>query len=121
LILGNSFFLKKLLKLHSYVVRGDIGMIIAELSITPLGEGTSVGKYVKIALQVLKESRVKFETHAMATVVECESLEKLFEVVKKAHYSVLEAGAKRVITTLKIDDRRDKEATIDSKLDSIKV
>ena len=96
-------------------------MIIAELSITPLGEGISVSRYVKIALQALKESGVKFETNAMATVIECKSIEELFEVVKKAHDSVLEAGAKRVITSLKIDDRRDKEATIETKLDSVKV
>jgi len=96
-------------------------MIIAELSITPLGEGISVSRYVKIALQALKESGVKFETNAMATVIECKSIEELFAVVKKAHDSVLEAGAKRVITSLKIDDRRDKEATIETKLDSVKV
>ncbi|HEX08525.1 MAG TPA: MTH1187 family thiamine-binding protein [Thermoplasmatales archaeon] len=96
-------------------------MIIAELSITPLGEGISVSRYVKIALQTLKESGVKFETNAMATVIECKSIEELFAVVKKAHDSVLEAGAKRVITSLKIDDRRDKEATIETKLDSVKV
>ncbi|MCD6108425.1 MAG: MTH1187 family thiamine-binding protein [Thermoplasmata archaeon] len=96
-------------------------MIIAELSITPLGEGTSVSRYVKIALQTLKESGVKFETNAMATVIECKSMEELFAVVKKAHDSVLEAGAKRIITSLKIDDRRDKGATIETKLDSVKV
>ena len=96
-------------------------MIIAELSITPLGEGTSVSRYVKIALQTLKESGVKFETNAMATVIECENIEKLFELVKKAHNSVLKAGAKRVITSLKIDDRRDRKATIETKLDSVNV
>ena len=95
-------------------------MIVAEISITPIGEGTSVSKYVKPAIKSLKESGIKFQTNAMSTVIEVEDLETLFNVVKKAHEAVLEAGAKRLITDLKIDDRRDKEITIESKLKTIR-
>ena len=90
------------------------------MSITPIGEGTSVSKYVKAAIKYLKENGVKFQTNPMSTVIEVEDLETLFNVVKKAHEAVLEAGAKRLITDLKIDDRRDKEITIESKLKAIR-
>jgi uncharacterized protein (TIGR00106 family) len=95
-------------------------MIIAELSITPIGSGTSVSKYVKIALDALKKSGIYFETNAMATVIETKDIDELFDVIKRAHNAVLEAGVKRVITHIKIDDRKDKEVTIKSKLDAIK-
>ncbi len=95
-------------------------MIVAELSITPIGEGTSVSKYIKTALESLKENGVKFRANAMSTVIEVEDLETLFNVVKKVHETVLNAGAKRLITDLKIDDRKDKEITIESKLKAIK-
>jgi uncharacterized protein (TIGR00106 family) len=95
-------------------------MIIAQLSIAPLGEGTSVSKYVRIVLDVLKEENVRSKTNAMATVIETNDLETLFNIVQKAHEAVLKAGGKRVITELKIDDRRDKKSTINSKLESLR-
>lgn len=94
-------------------------MIIAKLSIAPIGKGCSVSTYVKIVLDVLKNEQVSFQTNAMATVIETDDLDTLFSVVKKAHIAVSQAGADRIITELKIDDRRDKEVTIESKLKSI--
>ena len=95
-------------------------MIISQLSISTLGEETSVSRYVKIVLNVLKKENIKFKTNAMATVLETEDLDTLFNTVKKAHNAVIKAGGKRIITELKIDDRRDKNATAESKLNSIK-
>ena len=95
-------------------------MIIAQLSIAPVGKEVSVSKYVKLVLGALKKEQVKFETNAMSTVIETEDLKTLFDVVEKAHNTVLAAGADRVITELKIDDRRDKDATITSKLNALK-
>jgi len=94
-------------------------MIISQLSIAPLGEGTSVSKYVKIVIKSIEKSGVKHKTNAMATVIETEDIDTLFNVVKNAHNAVIKAGAKRVITELKIDDRRDKNASIKSKLSII--
>ena len=95
-------------------------MIIAQLSIAPVGKEVSVSKYVKLVRRTLKKEQVKFETNAMSTVIETEDLKTLFDVVEKAHNTVLAAGADRVITELKIDDRRDKDATITSKLSALK-
>jgi len=94
-------------------------MIISQLSIAPVGKDVSLSKYVKTALNVLEKSDIKFETNAMATVIETEDLETLFTVVEKAHKAVMKSGAKRVITELKIDDRGDKNVTMKSKLKSI--
>ena len=95
-------------------------MIIAQLSIAPIGKKVSVSKYVKLVIETLKKGNVKFETNAMATVVETEDLKTLFDVVQKAHNAVVASGAERVITELKIDDRRDKDATIKSKINALK-
>jgi uncharacterized protein (TIGR00106 family) len=95
-------------------------MIIAQLSIAPLGKGTSVSTYVKIVRETLKKEHVTFQTNPMATVIETKDLTTLFHVIQKAHQAVIDAGAERIITEIKIDDRRDKEATMDSKLQSLK-
>jgi len=94
-------------------------MIISQLSIAPVGKDVSLSKYVKTALNILKKSNIKFETNAMATVIETEDLETLFKVVEEAHKAVMKSGAKRVITELKIDDRGDKNVTMKSKLKSV--
>jgi uncharacterized protein (TIGR00106 family) len=94
-------------------------MIISQLSIAPVGEGTSLSRYVRIVIDVLKESNVRFKINDMATVIETEDLDTLFKTVEKAHAAVIDAGAKRVITELKIDDRRDKNITLGDKINSI--
>ena len=94
-------------------------MIISQLSIAPVGEGTSLSKYVKIVIDVLEKNDIKFKTNDMATVIETENLKTLFRVVEEAHKAVIDTGAKRVITELKIDDRKDKEVIIGTKVKSI--
>ena len=94
-------------------------MIISQLSIAPLGEGTSVSKYVKVVIETIKNSGVKQKTNAMATVIETSDLETLFKAVKDAHNAVIDAGAKRVVTELKIDHRLDKDVYIGTKIKSL--
>ena len=95
-------------------------MIIAQLSIAPVGKDISLGKYVKIVIDVLKNEPINIKTNAMATVIEASDLNTIFTAVQKAHNAVFKAGANRVITELKIDDRKDKNVTMSSKLSSIK-
>ena len=95
-------------------------MIILQLSIAPVGKDVSLSRYVKKVISVLKENNIKFETNDMATVIETEDLETLFNIVEKAHKAVIESGAQRVITELKIDDRRDKNVTMGYKLKSLR-
>lgn len=94
-------------------------MIIASISVSPIGVGTELHEFVKRAIEEIKKKGIKYEVNAMSTVVEVSSLEELFDVVKRAHSAVLDAGAKRVITEVKIDDRRDKEATMESKVSKV--
>ena len=94
-------------------------MIISQLSIAPVGAGINLSKYVKIVITTLRKNNINFETNDMATVIETENLETVFKVVQEAHNAVIKAGTKRVITELKIDDRRDKNVTIGTKVKSV--
>ena len=94
-------------------------MIIAQLSIAPVGKGTSLSTYVKKVIEILENEDIKYQINPMSTVIETEDLTTLFTVVQKAHNAVLQAGAQRVITELKIDDRLDKNASMNSKLKSL--
>jgi len=99
-------------------MRGIILMIIADISITPLGVGTSVSKYVKEAVKVLEGSGLKAFTGGMSTTLEAPDLKTLYKVITAAQEAQFKAGALRVTTILKIDDRRDKDATIEKKIRS---
>ncbi len=95
-------------------------MIVAEVSVVPLGEGTGVSRYVREAVRALAGAGLKTDLRAMATDVEAKDIDELFAAVKKAHEAVFAAGAKRVLTTVKIDDRRDKEITMESKISAVR-
>ena len=90
-------------------------MIIAELAIFPTSEGASVSKYVKCVVSEIKKTGLKYETGSMATVIETQNFDEIFQVVKKAHDALIEMGVKRIHIDLRIDHRLDKEATIESK------
>jgi uncharacterized protein (TIGR00106 family) len=94
-------------------------MIIAEVTVSVLGEGSSIGRFVRLAVESLKKSGLKTVSGPNSTSVEAATLDEIFDAVKAAHLIVVGMGAKRVVTTLKIDDRRDKSATIESKLNAI--
>ena len=94
-------------------------MIISQLSIAPVGNDVSLSKFVKIVINVLRKNDIKFETNDMATIIETEDLDTLFNVVKEAHNEVINNGAKRVITELKIDDRKDKNVKIGAKVKAV--
>ena len=93
--------------------------MIAQLSVFPIGEGTSLGRFVKKGVAVIEESGYKYEIGGMGTVLEVPDLDALFELVKKVHAAHLKEGAKRIIIDLKVDDRRDKKATIESKRSAV--
>ncbi|MCJ7570386.1 MAG: MTH1187 family thiamine-binding protein [Candidatus Thermoplasmatota archaeon] len=96
-------------------------MILAQLSISPLGVGTSVGHYVKKVVKILENEPVTCYTNAMATVIEAETTEQIFTAVKHAHDALIkEPGIHRVITELKIDHRTDKDATAKSKINAVR-
>jgi len=94
-------------------------MIIASLSISPVGEGIDLSSHVKRAIEALKKEPITIETNAMATVIEAETLDILLTAVKHAHEAMLQHGTQRVITELKIDHRIDKETSAAAKIKAL--
>ena len=93
--------------------------MIAQLSVYPIGEGTSLSRFVKKGVSVIEKSGYTYEVGGMSTSVEIPDLDSLFELIKKIHAAHVEEGARRIIIDLKVDDRRDKTATIKSKKDAV--
>jgi uncharacterized protein (TIGR00106 family) len=96
-------------------------MIVAEVKVVPVGtKSPSISTHVKKAVEELKKNKkIKVRLGAMCTTIEAEDLESIFEAVKKAHNALFDKNVRRVLTTLTIDDRRDKKISIQSKLEAI--
>lgn len=86
----------------------------------PLGTGgSSLSQYVADCLGVLKKhGSVKYQLTPMGTIIEG-PMDRVLDAVKDMHEVPFEKGVKRVVTTIKIDDRRDKQASMSGKVDSV--
>jgi len=94
-------------------------MAIVEFTIVPLGTGdTSLSEYVADCHKILVASKLNYQLTAMGTIVEGE-LEDIMKVIMQMHEVPFENKAKRVSTSIKIDDRRDKTATMEKKVDAV--
>ena len=96
-------------------------MALIEISIVPLGEGTTgISQYVAGCLQELEKcgEDIRYELTAMGTIIEGE-LDTILAVARRIHEVPFQKGAKRVLTTLRIDDRRDRDASIEQKKRSV--
>jgi len=83
-------------------------MAIAAVSISPVGVGVSVSKYVAAAIAVLEaQDRVRWQLDSMFTTLEGEPAD-LFAVISAMQEAVFAAGALRVSTVIKLDERRDR-------------
>jgi uncharacterized protein (TIGR00106 family) len=94
-------------------------MAVGQLTVLPFGVGASISKYVAGAVKIVAESGLKYELTAMNTVVEGD-VDSILALMKKIHDSCFDAGAARVLTSLTIDERRDKELSIDGKKAAVK-
>ena len=95
-------------------------MALMQINVLPLGTGsTSVGEFVAGIIKTLAREGVVCKLSDMGTLVEGEA-EDLFTLARRIHEIPFLKGAKRVVTQISIDDRRDKKVSIGDKVSSVK-
>ncbi|OPZ74933.1 MAG: hypothetical protein BWY80_00371 [Firmicutes bacterium ADurb.Bin456] len=96
-------------------------MAVVEISIVPVGSPhTSLSEYVAGCLAVLKEAEgVTWQLTPMGTILEGE-LDQVLIVVRCMHEQPFQKGIHRVVTTIRIDDRRDQVLTMTGKVAAVK-
>jgi len=84
-------------------------MAIVEVTIAPMGTATpSISKYVAACHKVLEEATdLKHQLTPMATII------------RRMHEVPFAAGAQRVSTLIRVDDRRDKVSTMAGKVKAV--
>jgi uncharacterized protein (TIGR00106 family) len=97
----------------------EFAMAIAAVSISPVGVGVSVSRYVTAALRVVRtQDGVRYRLDPMFTTLEGDICD-IFDLVRRMQEAVFEAGAQRVGTVIKIDDRRDRDVRMEDKVRAI--
>lgn len=97
-------------------------MAIIDVTVIPVGTAApSVSEYVAEIHKVLQkhEGRIKYELTPMSTLIEGE-LKDLLEIVQEIHEVPFQHGLQRVCTNIRIDDRRDKEHSMERKLKAVR-
>ena len=93
-------------------------MAIVAVSISPIGEAVSVSKFVGAALDVVQaQERIRFRLDPMFTTLEGD-MSEVYALISDMQEAVFAAGATRVSTVIKIDDRRDRVVSMEDKVKS---
>ncbi|MEK3732235.1 MULTISPECIES: MTH1187 family thiamine-binding protein [Paenibacillus] len=95
-------------------------MAIAEVTVIPIGTAsTSLSSYVAEMQRVLEQQDgITYELTSMSTIIEGE-LTFVWRAIEALHEAPFLSGAKRVSTSVKIDDRRDRASSSKQKLQSV--
>ena len=95
-------------------------MATADLTVLALGRpGASASEYIaEIQRRLQAQERVGYRMHAMGTSLEG-STDDILDLVKELHAVPFDMDIPRVYTVLKLDERRDKEQTLEDKVRSV--
>jgi len=92
-------------------------MVLLEFSMSPLGKGESVGKYVSRSLEIIDQSGVEYRLNPMGTVLEGEWNE-VMDVVSQC-YERMRRDCNRISCAIKVDYRKGKNGRLSGKVASV--
>ena len=97
-------------------------MIQAEISIYPIAtKTTSASFYIAKAIESIQDmENLRYEVNAMGTILESDNIDVINAASKKMLEVVHNLGVDRVEVVIKIDSRRDKNQSMEEKIESIK-
>lgn len=92
-------------------------MVLLEFSMSPLGKGESVSKYVARSLDIIDKSGVDYRLNPMGTVLEGE-WDEVMAVVKQC-YARMHKDCNRISCSIKIDYRKGPKGRLAGKVSSV--
>lgn len=92
--------------------------VLLDLTIVPIGVGTSLSRYVAACEEILDRPGLKTQLHANGTNVEGEWAE-VFDAIRACHEKIHEMGAPRIHTNIKLGTRSDRDQSLADKVASV--
>ncbi len=92
-------------------------VIVANVSIFPLGQGLSLSAYVSEAIDEVDRSGLDYRVTAMGTIIEGD-WDEVMKLIKKMRDRILKKS-ERIYLNITIDDKNDKRRRLESKIKSV--
>ena len=97
--------------------------IVAEIAVVPVGTKSPalsehVARAVRAVERAASEGKVKYQVTPAGTVVEGEP-DQVWEVMRQIHEATFSDEVQRVVTVIKVDERRDVEHGMERKLRAV--
>ena len=95
------------------------GLAVAEIFITPLGTSDStIREYIRALVPIVRASGLTYQLTAMGTLVEG-TVDQVLALTRALHDATFDAhvGAERVVTHLRLDERRGEPLTLEGKVE----
>lgn len=92
-------------------------MIVCEFSVVPLGTGESISEQVAKCLKLVRESGLPYQLTPMGTILEGE-WDEVFQLIKRCR-DELRKGFRRVLITIRVDDREAPPGRLQAKVRSV--
>lgn len=90
---------------------------LLEFSMSPLGKGESVGKYVARSLELIDKSGLPYELNPMGTCLEGE-WDEVLGVITRC-FEAMKKDCDRIMVSIKIDYRKGKTGRLRGKVESV--
>lgn len=116
----------------------DQMIVHAEISVIPIGSATiisnelrekeikpttttSMSKEIAVAFEAISQIKdIRVILTSMGTQIESNNIQNVLKAIEVAHQAIKEIGVKRIISTIRIDERLDKAYTLEDKIKSVK-
>ena len=92
-------------------------MLLVEVSMSPLGKGESVGKYVARSLNIIDRSGLDYQLNPMGTVIEG-NWDETFGVIKRC-FQRMRTDCTRISISIKADYRKGARGRLAGKVRSV--
>jgi uncharacterized protein (TIGR00106 family) len=92
-------------------------MVLLEFSMSPLGKGESVGRYVARSLDIIDRSGVPYRLNPMDTVLEGD-WDELLAVVTRC-FKAMKKDCNRISVSMKVDYRKGHRGRLNAKIESV--
>lgn len=92
---------------------------LAHVNVIVVGEGASISRFVAVCEQVFRDAGLIVSPHALGTEVEGE-WDVVMSAIKTCHEEVHAAGAARIISSVSITTRTDREQSLEEKIAAVR-
>lgn len=91
---------------------------LVEFAMFPTDSTESKSEFVAKVLDIVDQSGLAYQLTPMGTIIEAETVDEIFAVIKKA-YELLEQDSNRIYSTIKVDYRKGPVGRLGKKVGSV--